>query len=120
MGSPSSNARCRTESTVVNRGTARSTVKPSYALTMALAVPAAIGAAALSTGATRRFFDYDEIYHAHATWQIAHGLRPFHDFQASHAPFLWYPLAAAWRIFPESPASLIPLRFIAAAGTLLS
>lgn len=95
-------------------------MKASYALTMAVAVPIAVGVAALVTGANRRFFDYDEIYHAHATWQMARGLKPFHDFQASHPPFLWYPLAVLWRILPESPASLIPLRFIAAGGTLVA
>jgi hypothetical protein len=95
-------------------------VKPPSALTIAVVLTGVVGIAAWGAGAERRFFDYDEIYHAHATWQIAHGLRPFHDFQASHTPFLWYPLAALWRIFPESPATLIPLRFVAALGTLLS
>ena len=90
------------------------------ALTVGLALTGLLGAAAWSTGANRRFFDYDEIYHAHATWQISKGLRPFHDFQASHSPLLWYPLAAFWRLLPESPAALIPLRYVAACGTLLS
>jgi hypothetical protein len=88
--------------------------------TIALLVVVALGGVAWSAGITRRFFDYDEIYHAHATWLIARGYRPFHDFQASHLPFLWYPLAMVWWIRPDSPATLLPLRVVAAVGTALS
>jgi hypothetical protein len=80
----------------------------------------AIGAAAWIAGARHRFFDYDEIYHAHATWLIARGERPFHEFLGSHSPLLWYALAPLWRVLPDSPASLLPLRGIAATGTAVS
>ena len=55
-------------------------------------------------GIAHRFFDYDEIYHAHVTWLMSAGNRPFIDFQAVHAPFLWYPLAALWRLSSDSAA----------------
>jgi hypothetical protein len=85
-----------------------------------IAAVLALGAAALVTGACYRFFDYDEIYHAHATWLIAQGLTPFHDFYASHAPFLWYPLAPVWWTLPDAPSTLIPLRLVGVVGTVLS
>jgi len=94
--------------------------RSALARTIALALVVALGAVAWSAGITRRFFDYDEIYHAHATWLIARGYSPFHDFQASHLPFLWYPFAAVWWILPGSPATLLPLRVAAAVGTVLS
>ncbi len=91
----------------------------TLARTTGITLVVLLGVAGFVSGATHRFFDYDEIYHAHATWLIAHGDRPFHDFQGSHLPFLWYPLAVAWRVLPDSPTTLLPLRFVAGLGTLL-
>lgn len=87
---------------------------------IALAFVLLCGASAWGAGIFRRFFDYDEIYHAHASWLIAQGGIPFHDFQASHSPFLWYPMAALWRVLPNSPETLIPLRIVASVGTAAS
>lgn len=94
--------------------------RPAFGRAIATAIIVALGAAAWAAGVTTRFFDYDEIYHAHATWLIAHGDRPFHEFQASHTPFLWYPFAAMWQIAPDSSRMLLPLRVVAALGTLAS
>jgi hypothetical protein len=70
------------------------------------------------TGITRRFFDYDEIYHAHATWLIWQGKVPYQDFFACHSPFAWYLLAPLWSALPESPRALISLRLVSAMGVL--
>ena len=94
--------------------------QPGRARAIALAVVGALGLVAWSIGATHRGFDYDEIYHAHATWLIADGLRPFHDFFGVHSPLAWYPLAALWWLVPDSAAAMLPLRMAASLGTLLS
>jgi len=88
--------------------------------TIAIATVMAIGAATWVSGTRHRFFDYDEIYHAHVAWLIAQGHRPFHDFFGSHSPVLWYAVAPLWRVLPNAPGALIPLRFVGAAGTVLS
>jgi len=88
--------------------------------TIAIVLVMAIGAGAWITGIRHRFFDYDEIYHAHAVWLIGQGYRPFHDFFGSHSPLLWYALAPLWRIIPDAPAALLPLRLVGATGTLVS
>ena len=88
--------------------------------TIAIVTVMAIGAAAWITGIRHRFFDYDEIYHAHVVWLIAQGSRPFHDFFGSHSPLLWYVVAPLWRILPDSPAALLPLRLVGATGTVVS
>ena len=88
--------------------------------TIAIVLVMAIGAGAWITGIRHRFFDYDEIYHAHAVWLIGQGYRPFHDFFGSHSPLLWYALASLWRILPDAPAALLPLRLVGATGVLVS
>jgi len=90
------------------------------ARTIAVVLVMTMGAVAWITGARHRFFDYDEIYHAHVSWLIAQGHRPFHDFLASHSPLLWYAVAPLWRILPDAPSALIPLRLVGATGSVLS
>ena len=90
------------------------------AAALATALVAVLGGAAWISGSQYRFFDYDEIYYAHATWLVAQGALPFRDFQASHSPVLWYPLSVAWLVLPDTPATLLPLRYIAGLGGLLS
>jgi len=90
------------------------------ARTIAVVLVMTIGAVAWITGTRHRFFDYDEIYHAHATWLIAQGHRPFHDFLAYHSPLLWYAVAPLWRILPDAPSALISLRLVGATGAVLS
>jgi hypothetical protein len=63
--------------------------------------------------------DYDEVYHAHAIWLIAHGDRPYHDFLAVHTPFLWYAAAPLLPWLPETPRILLPLRISAGIGVLM-
>jgi hypothetical protein len=94
--------------------------RPLQARTLAVVLVMAMGAVARITGTRRRFFDYDEIYHAHVSWLIAQRDRPFHDFLASHSPLPWYAVAPLWRILPDAPSALIPLRLVGAAGKLVS
>ncbi len=90
---------------------------PARLATAALGV---LGAVCGAAGIRCRFFDYDEIYHAHATWLMAQGDRPFHDFFASHSPLPWFPLSALWLVLPSAPASLLHLRVVGCVGVLLS
>jgi hypothetical protein len=94
--------------------------RPIQVRTIAIVFVMAMGAVTWITGTRHRFFDYDEIYHAHVSWLIAQGNRPFHDFLASHPPLLWYAVAPLWRILPNAPSTLLPLRLVGAMGTVLS
>ena len=73
---------------------------------------------ALACGIARRGFDYDEVEHAHASWLIASGDRPYDDFFECHPPFVWYGLAPVARLIPEPIALLLTLRTVAALGNL--
>ena len=75
-------------------------------------------ALALLFGITRRGFDYDEIEHAHATWLVAAGETPFHDFFECHPPLLWYAWTPIARLIPDLLTLLLVLRWIAAAGNV--
>src|SRR5580765_5734216 len=76
----------------------------------------AVGAVALAYGIMHRIFDYDEWVHAHESWLIRSGLRPFRDFFECHPPFAWYPLSLFYRVFGDSYNLLFVFRFLTAAG----
>jgi hypothetical protein len=78
-----------------------------------------VGLAAGCTAITRLPTDYDEVYHAHAMWLIAHGCRPYHEFLAVHTPFLWYSAVPLLQWLPDSPRILFPLRILSAMGALV-
>jgi len=87
-------------------------------LPFALAVALGTGTLAWLTGLVHQAFDYDEVMHAHAIWQIARGLVPFHDFYECHPPFLWYLFVPLFQLLPEAPEALFGLRIFSGLGTL--
>jgi 4-amino-4-deoxy-L-arabinose transferase-like glycosyltransferase len=46
-----------------------------------------------------RFFDQDELEHAHAAWSVFRGLLPYRDFFEHHTPWYYYVLAPFFRWF---------------------
>jgi len=46
-----------------------------------------------------RFFDQDELEHAHAAWSVFRGLLPYRDFFEHHTPWYYYALAPFFRLF---------------------
>ncbi|HEY7375376.1 MAG TPA: hypothetical protein VIF57_24675, partial [Polyangia bacterium] len=67
-----------------------------------VAVLIGVGAIAWVYGMLHRPFDYDEWVHAHESWLVRSGLRPYRDFFECHPPFAWYPLSLFFRIFGDS------------------
>jgi len=46
-----------------------------------------------------RFFDPDELEHAHAAWSVSRGLVPYRDFFEHHTPWYYYLLSPFFRWF---------------------
>jgi hypothetical protein len=74
---------------------------------------------ALFLGVTRRGFDFDEIEHAHSSWLVSAGERPFHDFFECHPPFVWYLFAPVASAIRSPLALLLVLRTISVLGNLV-
>lgn len=85
----------------------------------ALATTTALVLYALASGSAHRHYDVDEIQHAHVTWRIAGGERPFHDFVESHPPFVWYLAAPIVERIQSPVTAMRVLRTLSAiAGAL--
>ncbi len=65
-------------------------------------------------------FDFDEIEHAHASWMISAGLKPYADFHEMHTPFFWLLYSPFLRNLPPVFESLIVLRQINIAFSILA
>jgi hypothetical protein len=57
-----------------------------------------------------RFLDSDEIEHVHSAWHVLNGAVPYVDFFEHHHPLLWYLLAPALAVLPETASTVIALR----------
>jgi len=73
-----------------------------------------------------RFFDQDELEHAHAAWSVFNGLVPYRDFFEHHTPWYYYALAPFFRAFAvdqsyeSAHAFLVFARGVSLALTALS
>jgi hypothetical protein len=70
-------------------------------------------------GIFHRGWDYDEVEHAHVSWLVRRGFRPFADFFEAHPPFLWYPLAGLTWLWGDRYSLLFAFRMLTAVGHLL-
>jgi hypothetical protein len=68
--------------------------------------------------AVHRFFDRDELEHAHATWYVWRHHVPFRDFFERHHPLLWYLLVPFLGLFGETVTAIVGMRFAMLALTL--
>src|SRR5438874_11089756 len=73
-----------------------------------------------------RFFDQDELEHAHAAWSVFRGLLPYKDFFEHHTPWYYFALSPvfSWfavdRSFDSARHFLIFGRLVSLALTALS
>ena len=65
-----------------------------------------------------RFFDPDELEHAHAAWSVFKGLVPYRDFFEHHTPGYYYLLAPFFRWFAVDRSFDDAMRFLAVARGL--
>ncbi len=86
-----------------------------------LALTAAVSAvlAAWWIGIEDFRYDYDELLRGHATWLVARGLRPYHDFLETHPPYFAL-LTSVPRRLPDPCDVLQVLRWVSGVGNLLS
>jgi 4-amino-4-deoxy-L-arabinose transferase-like glycosyltransferase len=65
-----------------------------------------------------RFFDQDELEHAHAAWSVFKGLLPYRDFFEHHTPWYYYALAPFFRWFAVDQSFESATRFLSFARGL--
>ena len=65
-----------------------------------------------------RFFDQDELEHAHAAWSVFKGLLPYRDFFEHHTPWYYYTLAPFFRWFAVDQSFESAMRFLSFARGL--
>ena len=65
-----------------------------------------------------RFFDPDELEHAHAAWNVSRGLVPYRDFFEHHTPGYYYLLAPFFRWFAVDRSFDGAMRFLSFARGL--
>lgn len=65
-----------------------------------------------------RFFDQDELEHAHAAWSLFKGLLPYRDFFEHHTPWFYYALAPFFRWFAVDQSFESAMRFMSFARGL--
>jgi hypothetical protein len=65
-----------------------------------------------------RFFDPDELEHAHAAWSVFRGLVPYRDFFEHHTPWSYYALSPFFRWFAVDQSFETARRFLIFARAL--